>query len=264
MRALDLLLAEPPLRLVVRALLRALPASPAVKARWDACARPHYLVGLLHAARQARRESRPSFAAIEFGVAGGDGLLTLQAHAAAVERFTGIEIRLYGFDAGSGLPVGTGDYRDHPDVWQAGDFATDGLGLKAELTQRTTLVVGDVAETVGLQPIPEPLGFVVVDLDFYSSTRDALRILRRPDVPHLRHVAMYFDDIRYEFSYEDAGELLAIAEFNAATPDMKIRPWRGLRENRPFAEAAWLSGMYLAHDLAAVSQVRTSRPTARA
>jgi hypothetical protein len=263
MRALELVLAEPPFRLIVRALLRALPAPPWVKARWDACSRPHYLIGLLHAAQQARREGRPSFAAIEFGVAGGDGLLILQAHAAAVERATSIQIRVYGFDTGGGLPDGTRDYRDHPDIWQAGDFAMDVAALEAKLDRaRTALVLGEISKTVISRAIPEPLGFVIIDVDLYSSTVDALRVLCRPDVPRLRHVAMYFDDVRYDFNYEDAGELLAIDEFNAASSGVRIRPWRGLRDGRPFPEAAWLAGMYMAHDLSAVSHVRTARPAA--
>ena len=109
------LLAEPPFRLAVKAATRALPVSIRVKDQWGPAERPHYLAGVLYAADQARREGREAISVIEFGVAEGYGLLALQAHAAAVERHTGVRVTVYGFDTGGGLPAGTGDYRDHPD-----------------------------------------------------------------------------------------------------------------------------------------------------
>jgi hypothetical protein len=59
---------------------------------------------VLYAADQARREGHTVIAVIEFGVAEGRGLLALEAHAAAVERVTGIRIHVYGFDSGGGMP----------------------------------------------------------------------------------------------------------------------------------------------------------------
>jgi hypothetical protein len=68
----------------------------------------------------------------------------------------------------------------------------DTAQLKAKLdAERTTLVLGDVVEKVLVAHIPEPLGFIAGDLDFYSSTAGALRIFRRRDVRRLRRVAMY-------------------------------------------------------------------------
>src|SRR5207245_1962589 len=116
---------EPPLRLAAKLLVRALPFSLAVKSLWDAADRPPYLWGVLHAARQAQREGHKRVAAIEFGVAEGYGLLALQRHAATVARETSIETQVFGFDTGHGLSEGTGDYRDHPDVWRAGDYPMD-------------------------------------------------------------------------------------------------------------------------------------------
>lgn len=81
-------------------------------------------------------------------------------------------------------------------------------------------------------------------------------------MPKLRRVAMYFDDLDEHYNHRWAGELLAIDEFNAASATVKIDPWRGVR-NRPFHESVWLRGMYLAHDLGAISAVRLSRAPAR-
>jgi hypothetical protein len=256
------LLSEPPFRLLPKLLLRYTHHLRA-QARWDACDRPHYLNGLLYAADQAKREDHDAIAAIEFGVAEGDGLLALQTHAAAVEGETGVRIHPYGFDSGGGMPEGTGDYRDHPDIWQLGDYRMDVPALRAKLTERTTLVLGEVTKAVLTQPIPEPLGFMAMDLDYYSSTAAALLLLIRPGQQRLRRVAMYFDDLSDHFNHRWAGEPLAIEEFNAVSEYVKIDRWHGLASGRPFPDAPWLEAMYLAHDLDAIGRARLTRGPAR-
>ncbi len=165
---------ESPFRLFVRAVLKGLPVSATTRALWDISDRPAYLVGVHYAARRALREGVSAISVIEFGVAGGDGLLALEREAAAVEAELGVAIRVHGFDNGpTGLPEFIGDYRDHPDKWKPGDFPMDVDRLRSRLGPRTTLVLGDVAETVpGFfdDPRVPPIGFVAFDLDLYSST----------------------------------------------------------------------------------------------
>lgn len=260
---LTALLLEPPLRRIAQLAARLLPVSVRQKDRWHAADRPHYLAGVLYAADQARREGIERISVIEFGVAEGGGLLALQAHAAAVESDSGVRVDVYGFDTGGGMPPGTGDYRDHPDVWQAGDYAMDVPALTAKLAQRTTLVLGQIRDTVARHAIGAPLGFIAIDVDFYSSCADALRILLRADLRRLRRVALYFDDMSDHYNHRWAGELRAIDEFNAASASVKIDRWRGLWVGRAFPEAPWLDAMYLAHDLDAISVARLSRGPAR-
>lgn len=262
MSLLGTFLAEPPLRRIVQLAARHLPCSVHTKDRWHAADRPHYLAGVLYAAEQAKREGRDAISVLEFGVAEGYGLVVLQAHAEAVEQATEVRVAVYGFDSGGGLPSGTGDYRDHPDWWQPGDFVMDVPALKAKLTARTTLVLGEIRETVKYQAVPEPLGFISMDVDFYSSAVDALRILKRADVPRLRRVAMYFDDLGEHYNHRWAGEPLAIDEFNADS-NVKIDPWRGIKMGRPFHDAHWLDAMYIAHDLEQISRARLTRGAAR-
>lgn len=108
---------EPPFRIVARALLKRLPISSATRALWDLGTRPPYLVGLVAAAQQAKLQNVAEISAMEFGVAGGAGLIALQDDARSVERDTGVAIKVFGFDMGAaGLPEFIGDYRDHPDV----------------------------------------------------------------------------------------------------------------------------------------------------
>jgi hypothetical protein len=150
-------------------------------------------------------------------VAGGNGLLALEEYAAMVEKETAVKIAVYGFDTGAGIPEMCGDYRDHPDQWRPMDYAMDEQSLRQRLSNRTTLLIGNVAQTVpefvdNLQH--SPVGFIAIDLDLYSSTRDALQIFLLPGKRMLRKVAMYFDDINFIFNHKFAGELLAIDEFN--------------------------------------------------
>lgn len=116
---------EQPFRLAVRAFVWAFSRSVRTRADWDASARPQYLAGVLKAAERARYEGHSEMCVIEFGVAHGEGLLELQRIAAAVEKETKVRIYVYGFDTGKGLPETTGDYRNQPDRWKAGDFPMD-------------------------------------------------------------------------------------------------------------------------------------------
>jgi hypothetical protein len=257
---------EPPFRVLVRALLKRMNMSAKTRALWELSKRPAYLLGVLTAANQALKQNVPEISVIEFGVAGGDGLVTLQSEAEAVERETGIRIKVYGFDAGpQGLPTFIGDYRDHPDAWQPGDFPMDESTLRSRLTNRTTLILGNVMDTIprffkDFQP--PPVGFVSFDLDLYSSTRAALQIFCVPDKRMLWQVPLYFDDIEFLFNHKFAGELLAIEEFNEASSQVKIDRWYGVRTGRPFPERPFLEKLYVAHDLEAISKVVLKREAA--
>lgn len=249
---------EPPFRLGVRTVLKRLPVSVATRALWDISQRPAYLIGVLFAAQRAIDEQVREISVVEFGVAGGKGLLTLQSEAEAVEKELGVSIKVYGFDNGSkGLPDFIGDYRDHPDMWRPGDFPMDEAALAAKLSSRTTLILGDVKKTVSsfyTDPSVPPVGFLSVDLDLYSSSTHALRILSMPEKRTLDHVAIYFDDVAESLNHRFAGELLAIEEFNDRNAHVKIDQWRGLRKGRPFPEAWFHERMYMAHDLEAISR----------
>jgi hypothetical protein len=135
--------------------------------------------------------------------------------------------------------------------------------LKAKLMARTTLVLGEIRETVQSQASPEALGFIAIDVDFYSSAVDTLRVLLRPDVPQAPPGGVDFDDTDEHYNHRWAGEPLAIDEFNAASVAVKIDRWRGIRTGRPFHEAHWLNAMYLAHDLRAISATKLKSASAR-
>src|ERR1043166_30131 len=251
---------EPPLRSVIWFLLYLLPAPIRWRAQWGAVRLGQYLVGVLAAADHALSQGVDAISVIEFGVADGEGLRLLEKHAAAVERATGVRIAVYGFDTGGGLPDLIGDYRDHPDAWRPGDYSMAGSALAEKLSSRTKLVLGDVKTTVpqfvaeGAAP---PIGFIAFDLDLYSSTRDALKVLSLPGKRTLTRVFLYFDDICNTFSHSYAGERLAIREFNEANESVKIDRWFDVDLWRPLADRQpRLKQMFIAHDLEAISRSR--------
>ena len=208
--------------------------------------RPHYAYGLIRAASQAKTLGFSEFTAIEFGVAGGNGLIAMEEYAQLVSQEFGIKINIVGFDSGQGLPKPT-DYRDLPYLWAEGDFVMDEALLRARL-HFAELILGDVKDTVNdwvnTRDARSPIGFVSFDLDLWSSTVSALNIFRGDPSLCLPRVWCYFDDI--VGTIEDIGELLAIREFNEERNDRKLRKPYMLRANIPF-QPTWADQMFQAH-----------------
>lgn len=211
--------------------------------------RPAYTWGVLHAAALGHALRQPRISVVEFGVAGGRGLRAMEKIAELVEHHIPVQIDVYGFDTGEGLPNPT-DYRDHPNLYAAGGYKMDQAALRAALS-RAHLVLGDVAKTVGpwLATNPAPVGFVSWDLDYYSSTMAAFVLLEAESAALLPRIVSYFDDIMGLTFGDHVGERAAIADFNGAHQSRKISPVYGLRHYLPWPQSAalWPEMMYLAH-----------------
>jgi hypothetical protein len=213
--------------------------------------RAWYGYPLLHSAWVARKLGYARISAIEFGVAGGNGLVALERHAERVHAETGVEVAVYGFDTGEGMPPPL-DVRDMPYLWQSGYFAMDRAKLAGRL-RFAKLELGNVADTVAdffAKENPPPIGFISFDLDYYSSTAAALKILDGDHSRYLPRVACYFDDLAggiLDAYSEFSGEILAIAEFNEARADVKISRVRGLRHHSNNIPAQWHEKVYIAH-----------------
>ncbi|HKP90191.1 MAG TPA: hypothetical protein VJT75_09480, partial [Thermoleophilaceae bacterium] len=211
--------------------------------------RPQYLWPLLHAAHSARALEVPAISALEFGVAGGNGLLALERAAEAATELSGTRIEIFGFDTGTGMPRPT-DPRDAPWLVEESLFAMDEAALRARLTT-AQLVLGDVRETVPgwVGSDHPPIGFVSFDLDYYSATVEALRVLDADAETLLPRVPCYFDDL---FGYgwsEFVGEREAIDEFNRDHAERKVAKIHGLRFELPPHEfqLSWHEKLYVAH-----------------
>jgi hypothetical protein len=215
--------------------------------------RPHYAYGVYWAADLARRLGIDTISAVEFGVAGGRGLLALESISAEIASHFGIRIHVCGFDSGEGMPQPI-DHRDMPHAWNQGFYKMDVPKLKARLSPNTELVLGDIAETVPQWSPQGSLGFISFDLDYYSSTMTAFRLFdamaNGQPRPRLPRVYSYFDDLLWPENAcqnEYTGELRAIREFNEAHEFQKICPVNMLRYMRVYPEA-WNEQMYVMHD----------------
>jgi hypothetical protein len=241
--------------LLVKRILRSVGGRLPLQTRLDLdlLPRPYYAYGTHQAAVQARRLGLRSMSVIELGVAGGTGLVVLEQTADLIGRAVGIDIQVFGFDSGGGLPP-PADNRDLPYVWQKGFYRIDQAAIRAKL-KRAKLILGLMSETAGKfvrEFNPAPIGFVAFDLDYYTSTMDAFKLFDVAGPEHrLPRVFCYFDDIigkDEELHCEHVGELAAIADFNASHPSMKIGRINALRHKRIF-HSGWCDQMYVLHDL---------------
>ena len=238
--ALARLFCDPqPIRKLIRLAIRETRiGTPRFRSEIGAIERPNYAYLVFQAAQLAHRLGHERVSVIEFGVAGGAGLLALEHHASWVEEIFPVKIEIYGFDTGEGLPTPK-DYRDLPYHWKPGYFRMDQAALKASL-KRAKLVLGDVAKTSKTfmeEFDPAPIGAVSHDLDFYSSTVDALMLFDAPERYLLPRVVCYFDDTiggDVELYGDHTGERLAIHEFNDSRPDRKLSPVYYLRTSAAF------------------------------
>jgi hypothetical protein len=218
-----------------RALLRlyrryfALPLEIDVALNWTV--RPNYAYCTYHAADLARRLGIPRISVIEFGVAGGNGLMFLRDFAERVRQATGVEIEVYGFDTGAGLPE-VDATEDLPYWFRPSQYRMDQDALQARL-RPAKLVLGNVADTVSgffAKYDPAPVGAIFNDLDLYTSTRDSLKLFEQDPSHFLPRLFMYLDDVvgtELEMYSECNGQLLAIKEFNRRQQDVYV----GLNQN---------------------------------
>jgi hypothetical protein len=237
---------------VVRGFLRRVPlGSFEFRMAFDAVERPWYAHGIYEAAQLALRLGLPAISVIEFGVARGAGLVAMEELAGHIEKALNIRIKIFGFDTGEGLPTHQ-DYRDLPYVWRSGFYKMNVEEVCGRL-RKAKLILGDVKNTapefLGTGGFP-PIGFVSVDLDYYTSTAAALKIFEGPDDRYLPRVLVYLDDVMsadQQYFCEDIGELLAVREFNeSATRHHRIRPIHGWKRSH-LLSPGWTDSMRMYH-----------------
>lgn len=227
------------------------------KIDYDLVPRQPYAFGLQQAFELAAEEKAKldlkQLVLIEFGVASGAGLLNMAKIGARLAAHYGVPCRVIGFDTGDGMPLPI-DYRDHPEKYLDGDFTPhDTEALQRALPDNAEIIYGPIAETVGTLDARleegDVIGFLSIDVDYWSSTVDCLKLLDNKRLTFLPRTPVYLDDVNNTDHHEFAGELLAVAEFNAAHPLAKIVPMRQLRNWRLFKNALWLDQMYWYLDL---------------
>lgn len=207
-----------------------------------------YAFGIYFSAYQASKLGFKSITCIEIGVAGGNGLVAMEKISSLVKDEFNIDIKLIGMDTGEGMPKPE-SYKDLPYTWREGQYVLEKDDLQDKLSN-SKLVLGNVKSTVEtLSEIIDfqksPIGFISFDVDYYSSTRDALKILNYETIP--RALLLFDDLVSTDIRYisEDIGQMAAIKEFNNSNDD-KIRFIEHLGFNRP-KNALWTRKIYCLH-----------------
>lgn len=213
--------------------------------------RPHYAYCMLSAAALARRLGHTRISALEFGVAGGNGLKFMCDFAHDVKKMTGVTVECYGFDTGKGMPPPKGE-KDLPFWFKEAQYVMDEPALRKRLPE-AKLVIGEVKDTLPTffeKHNPAPIGAIFNDVDYWSSTLDSFALFNavssRPQ-NFLPRVFMYFDDIigwDHEMYGPFNGQLAAMHEFNAAQDKVKIH----LNQNlMPLLHLKYRHQIYYAH-----------------
>lgn len=223
------------------------------KVAFDLVRRRQHAYSILQCADWALVHGLSKVTVIECGVASGAGLWNMIDVGREVTRLTGVQFEFVGFDTGTGLPLPR-DYRDHPERFQGGDYPMPDMeGLRRSLPSNARLVLGDLADTaprfVAELSSQAPIGFVGIDVDYYSSARQALRLLEGPAECYLPLTLMFFDDVGFPTANDFCGERLAINEFNDAHDLRKIELDRFLRYRRVYKNSNWLDRLYQLHVL---------------
>lgn len=223
-----------------------------LKVAFDLVLRSQHAYALLKAADDAKKIGIERVSVIEFGVANGAGLFNIQSIAKRVTKTTGIFFDIYGFDTGEGMPPPT-SYKDHPDLYAEGDFPMDFEKLQNALDPNTKLVIGPINETIPKfleQDFKSsPIGFISIDVDYYSSSVESLKVLEKKSTAYLPRVTIYLDDLQDDSHNSWCGELAAINEFTQDHEYRKIERHTFLRGYRIFKNARWIDHMFFAHIL---------------
>jgi hypothetical protein len=223
------------------------------KVAFDLVRRRQHAYSILDCANRALIRNLNRLTIIECGVGSGAGLLNMCDIGRRVTALTGVEFEVVGFDTGTGLPPPR-DYRDHPEIFQAGDFPmTDSAELKRQLPANAQLILGDLKDTAALflntLKAEAPIAYVAVDVDYYSSTKEAMQIFLGEADRYLPCTIVYFDDVSFWSANSWCGERLAIREFNEANTFRKLEHDRFLKYRRVYKDSDWLDRIYELHVL---------------
>ena len=185
--------------------------------------RPHYETILLESVLEAKKIGYKKVSVLELGVAGGNGIIALEKYKKKIEKYTNVEIKIYGFDTGEGLPETKNNF-DLPFIWSGGNYKINKEKLNEKI--KSKIFFGDIKYTFEefIKTNPDLIISIFFDLDYYSSTKNFLNQIPKFKNFFCPRVYCYFDDI-FDTNHhinEHNGELLAINEFNIQNSEIKI------------------------------------------
>lgn len=176
-------------------------------------------------AEMAREIGVKEFSVIEFGVAGGNGLVAAEFYAREIARLYNLKIEVYGFDNAKGLPILKENciQKEVPYWFYGGRYNYLDVEKISKRLRAARLIVGDIEETLNNfidVYKPAPIGVIFVDVDQYAGTAAIMRFLESNDENFMPRMNIYFDDIAP--INESRGEHRAIQEFNQRNASIKI------------------------------------------
>lgn len=224
-----------------------------LKILFDLIPRQHYALSIQRAFKTAKNDGINKIYLLEFGVGAGGGLININRLAKLISKSYDLDYEIIGFDTGSGLPQPV-DYRDHPEIYSKGDYP-DLQFKELKLPPKTRMFYGDIKETLNQfidviikKKDNSRIGFISIDVDYYSSTNSALNVLMKDQSLYLSKVVMYFDDVLEQTHNKFAGELLSIDEFNKSKNIYrKITPIKSLKYSRIFRNSSYLQKIFHCH-----------------
>ena len=209
--------------------------------------RPHYHSIIYEATQSAIKLKLKKISILEFGVASGHGLLSIEKYCKKLSKKYKIEYEIYGFDFGDSAGLNfSKNPKDLPYYWSEGQFKMNYKKLEKKITI-SKLVLGNVSDTIKSftqKYKPAPIAVVFFDLDYYTSTVDALELFKCHDEFILPRVICYFDDLQPNINNFN-GELAAINEFNKNNEEMKIAKDYGTSLN--YYYGAWEEEVFILH-----------------
>ena len=185
--------------------------------------KPHYESILYEACLEAKKLGINQVSVIELGVAGGAGIISLEKYKKKIEKVLDINIEIYGFDMGSGLPKIEAD-EDLPFLWRKGLYNIDKTALEKKVNSK--IFYGDVKNTVDdfIKINKNNICCIFFDLDLYTSTINFLNQIPKIKDHLLPRVLCYFDDVYVFENYINQfnGVFKAIEEFNKNFSEFKL------------------------------------------
>ncbi len=205
--------------------------------------RPHYGLCLLLAAQQAKDLGFRKLKVLELGCANFDGLIDIENYVTDIKSFLNIDVEIFGFTLKEGLPKYKPNKFDRLNKWQPGDYSLQNEDNYKKL-KISKIYFGDIKDTIPKflnkykkTFLSSPLGLIFFDLDYYTSTKIGLNLLKLNPINYLPRTYLYFDD--HSFSAFDEGERRAIFEFNKISK-YKISDIEELGEQLSLSFKKWI------------------------
>ena len=211
--------------------------------------KPHYESVLYEGCLEAKKLGIDRVSVLELGVAGGNGIIALEKYKKKIEKVLDINIDIFGFDTGEGLPRTEDVNEDLPFFWKTDLYKIDKEALSKRINSK--IFYGDVKDTVDdfVKTNKNKICCIFFDLDLYTSTKNFLNQIEKIEKHLLPRVLCYFDDVYVPENYitHFNGVFKAINEFNKKHSEYQLGT--SVDHHKSFKFPLSKTSMYTLHSL---------------